>query len=51
VIDQRQLTCRTDAVYQAEGPPPPIDVADGRVTEAGPKTWTRPASCAAGAGW
>lgn len=35
VIDQRQLTRRTDAVYQAEGPPPPFDVAEGAVTEAG----------------
>jgi hypothetical protein len=35
VIDQRQLTCRTDAVYQAEGPPRPFDVAEGAVTEAG----------------
>jgi hypothetical protein len=35
VIDQRQLTRRTDAVYQAEGPPPPFDVAEGAVTEEG----------------
>ncbi len=35
VIDQRQLTRRTDAVYQAEGPPSPFDVAEGGVTEAG----------------
>jgi hypothetical protein len=35
VIDQRQTTRRTDAVYQAEGPPPPFDVAVGSITEAG----------------
>jgi hypothetical protein len=35
VVDQRQLTRRTDAVYQAEGPPPPFDVAEGGVTEVG----------------
>jgi hypothetical protein len=35
VIEQRQLTRRTDAVAQAEGPPPPFDVAEGAVTQAG----------------
>jgi hypothetical protein len=35
VVDERQTTRRTDAVYQADGPPPPFDVAEGVVTEAG----------------
>jgi hypothetical protein len=35
VVDSRQVTGRTDAVYQADGPVPPFDVAEGGVTEAG----------------
>ncbi len=35
VIDERQYTKRTDAVYQAEGPLPPLDVAEGMVTAEG----------------
>ncbi|MGH3832614.1 MAG: hypothetical protein ACRDRS_19600 [Pseudonocardiaceae bacterium] len=35
VIDKRQITRRTDAVYRAEGSPPPLDVAEGVVTECG----------------
>lgn len=35
VVDARQVTSRTDAVYQADGPVPPFDVAEGGVTEAG----------------
>jgi hypothetical protein len=35
VVDPRQVTRRTDAVYQAEGPIPSLDVAEGVVTEYG----------------
>lgn len=35
VVDERQVIHRTDAVYQAEGPIPPLDVAEGRVSEYG----------------
>ncbi|MDQ2708585.1 MAG: hypothetical protein M3Z25_13515 [Actinomycetota bacterium] len=35
VVDERQLTRRTAAVYQAESPPPPFDVAEGGISEAG----------------
>lgn len=35
VVDERQLTRRTDAVYQADGPVPPFDVAEGGISEAG----------------
>jgi hypothetical protein len=35
VTDDRQKTRRTDAVYQADGDPPPLDVAEGCVTPYG----------------
>jgi len=35
VVDVRQVTRRTDAVYQADGPVPPLDVAEGWITEYG----------------
>jgi hypothetical protein len=38
VVDQRQVTSRTDAVYQAEGAVPALDVAEGVVTTAGVET-------------
>lgn len=41
VIDARQVTRRTDAVYQLDGPPPPFDVAEGAITEAGAE-WMDP---------
>jgi hypothetical protein len=35
VVDVRQVTRRTDAVYQDEGPIPPLNVAEGEITEYG----------------
>ncbi|MEU8639117.1 hypothetical protein AB0C38_43580 [Amycolatopsis sp. NPDC048633] len=35
IRDPRQQVRRTDAGYQADGPPPPFDVVGGGVTEAG----------------
>ncbi len=35
VVDERQVTRRTDAVYQSEGAIPPLDVAEGYIPEAG----------------
>jgi hypothetical protein len=35
VVDERQLTRRTHAVYQTDGPPPPFDVAEGAISDAG----------------
>jgi hypothetical protein len=50
VIDQRQLTRRTDAVYQAEDHHHRSTLRRAQSRRQGLNTWTRPASYAAGAG-
>ncbi|RSN45136.1 hypothetical protein DMC64_20045 [Amycolatopsis sp. WAC 04197] len=49
VVDNRQSTRRTDAVYQPDGPPPPFDVAEGGISEAG-ASWLDPDGTARRAG-
>lgn len=45
VIDERQTTRRTDAVYQGDGLPPPFDVAEGVISAAGAEILDPTASC------